>query len=317
MIGNLTHIETSEATTEALTIREGTPDDSYTAFRLCEETFLDLNLRLGSGQPTSAADPEALAAMWEKRRALYEHLAHTADQFWIAERDGEAIGYARSIVRDGVQELTEFFVLPGAQSAGVGRALLARAFPANAGVQRRVIIATADLRAQARYLKAGVYPSFPIYYFGRAPEVVGLGANLAFEPISKTSKTLAILGDLDRAIIGHAREADHAWLLTERQGFLYRRNGHVIGYGYIGPSSGPFALRDPNDFPAVLAHAELQAALRGQRHFGVEVPMINRAAVDYLLTRGYRMDALFAFFMSDAPFGRFENYIFTSPPFIM
>jgi hypothetical protein len=49
----------------------------------------------------------------------------------------------------------------------------------------------------------------------------------------------------------------------------------------------------------------------------VEVPMVNRVAVRFLLGRGFRLDSFFSFFMADRPFGRFENYLFTSPPFFL
>jgi GNAT superfamily N-acetyltransferase len=39
---------------------------------------------------------------------------------------GSVVGYARSLERGGLVELTEFFVHPGLQAKGVGRALLAR-----------------------------------------------------------------------------------------------------------------------------------------------------------------------------------------------
>ena len=45
--------------------------------------------------------------------------------------------------------------------------------------------------------------------------------------------------------------------------------------------------------------------------------MINQVAVDYLLGRGFWMDAFMAVMMTDRPFARFENYILTSPPFFM
>jgi hypothetical protein len=74
---------------------------------------------------------------------------------------------------------------------------------------------------------------------------------------------------------------------------------------------------DANDFPAVLAHAENEVAAQGHEAFGLEVPMVNYVAVDYLLGRGFRLDPFIAIFMSDASLGRFENYIITSPPFIL
>src|SRR5262245_46227709 len=53
---------------------------------------------------------------------------------------------------------------------------------------------------------------------------------------------------------------------------------------------GPFAVLDPNDFPAVLAHAETQAHALGAESVGFEVPLINKIVVDYLLGRGYKLD---------------------------
>lgn len=301
---------------EAIEFRRGTPADSYAVFEVFEQSLADLSRRQGSAAPTSAADPEALARMWVERCSLYEHLAHSADQFWLAERKGQVIGFSRSILRDGVRELTELFVLPGQQSAGVGRDLLARAFPAN-GARRRSIIASADVRAQALYLKAGVAPRFPIYYFGRAPEAVPMDTDLAIEPITPSAENLAMLGALDEALLWHRREEEHAWLLNDRQGYLYHRDGQPVGYGYVGVRNGPFALLDSADLCPVLAHAETVAAAQGRGEFGLEVPMANRAATDYLLARGYRMDSFMALLMSDAPFGRFENYILTSPPFFL
>jgi hypothetical protein len=50
----------------------------------------------------------------------------------------------------------------------------------------------------------------------------------------------------------------------------------------------------------------------------LEVPLHNRHAVDYLLARGFKIpDGFYAFWMSEAPFGKFEQYIVTSPPFFM
>jgi hypothetical protein len=295
--------------------RPGTIEDSYTVFCLFEETISDEFQRFGM-EATSWPDAEALARMWQRRASLYHHLARTAEQFWIAEDDGRAIGFARSILHDDVRQLTEFFVLPGNQSGGVGRELLARAFPSD-GTRRRAIIATVDTRAQARYLKTGVYPRFPLYYFYRQPEATELESDLTIEPLpsSPTAAILTTLGDIDQAVLEFRREEDHAWLLTDRHGYLYRRNGRAVGYGYMGKGNGPFALLDPADFPAVLAHAETQAAATASGHFGLEVPMLNRAAVDHLLGRGFQMHGFIALVMSDVPFGRFENYLVLSPPF--
>ncbi len=298
------------------TYRPATLDDSYTVFQIFQQSILDFSRRMGLMAITGGNDPNVMQTLWERRRLMFEHLARTAEHFWLAENDGQAIGYARSILRDGVRELTEYFVLPGQQSAGVGRELLARAFPAD-GAKHKVIIATTDPRAQARYLKAGVYARFPIYFFGRRPEAVTVVTDLAFEPMTDTPATFDALRALDAALLGHRRDIDHDFFMQDRSGFLYRRNGEAVGFGYTGKSNGPFGLLDEGDFPAALAHAESQAARRGDGETGFEVPLVNKAAVDYLLKRGYQMDSFMAFFMSDEPFGKFENYIFPSPPFFL
>jgi GNAT superfamily N-acetyltransferase len=296
--------------------RPGSEADSYQVFIVFETVLADMLRQMGNDTPTSVDDPEALAKMWAERKPLYDHLARSADQFWIAARQDQVLGFARSIVRGDLQQLTEFFVLPEAQSAGVGKELLRRALPAHEG--RRSIIATTHLSAQALYLKNGVYPRIPLYYLGGKPAPIKHASDLQFDRmVDVRPYLLSQLGEMDQTILNYRRDIDHAWLIENRRGFLYKRNGAVVGYGYTGLRNGPFALLEAADFPAVLAHAENLAVENQQEHFGVEVPMHNQAAVDHLLGRGFRLDAILAVLMSDVPFGRFENYIVTSPPFFL
>ncbi|MCB9419263.1 MAG: GNAT family N-acetyltransferase [Ardenticatenaceae bacterium] len=299
----------------SIAFRRGTPDDSFAVFEVFVQAIMDLGQRTGIEVISGGAGPADREQMWGRRRPLFEHLAHTAESFWLAENEGEVVGYGRAILRDGIRELTEFFVLPGQQSAGVGRELLAKVFPRD-GAKQRVIIATQDIRALSRYLKTGVYARFPIVYFSRKAESVEVASDLTFEKVTASAETLASLRQIDQSILQHRRDEDHAWLLTERQGYLYRRGKQVVGYGYLGQNTGPFAVLDPSDFPAVLAHAESDAA-GAERNFGAEMPLINETAVDYLLGRGYQMDSFIALFLSDEPFGQFDRYIFPSPPFFL
>jgi GNAT superfamily N-acetyltransferase len=293
--------------------RRGRLEDSYAVYTIFARTIDDFARRTFPQAPSPDGD---IDAWWERRRPLFEHLARTAEEFWIAEEGGVALGYARSILRAGARELTEFFVLPASQSAGVGRELLARAFPV-AGAAHRSIVATSDARAQSRYLRAGVYPRFPIYYFGAPPRPVAEPTDLTIEPFVAAAPLQAELEAVDQQILGYTRDLDHTWLAQTHQGFVYRRNSAVVGYGYTAANNGPFALLDARDYPAVLAHAETLAAERGIEEVGFEAPLINQHAVDWLLRRGYRMDSFFAFYMCDHPLGKLENYLVTSPPFFM
>jgi GNAT superfamily N-acetyltransferase len=300
----------------SVTIRQATLDDARTTFEIFRQSIVDLGNRMGVQTITGADDPDVLEKLWERRRPLFEHLSRTAEHNWLAESEGRAVGYARSIMRDGVRQLTEFFVIPTAQSSGVGKSLLEYAFPSD-DARRRVIIATTDSRAVARYLKTGVYPRFPIYYFSTDAQKRKVKTDLAFEQASASINTLDAIRAIDKVVIGYSRDLDHLWKLEQSPVYLYRRDNAVVGYGYTGWNPGPFALLDADDFPAVLAHAESLSVEHTEHNarFGVEVPLVNRAASDYLLAQGFKMDTFFANFMSDEPFGQYENYILSSPPF--
>ena len=301
---------------EEINLRPGTLDNSYKVFALFEHSVSDLSQRQGLSEMIHELNPDHLAQMWLERRPLYEHLAHTADQFWIAEQGGQPVGYARSILRDTVRQLTELFVLPDIQSGGLGSRLLEAAFPSE-GAEHRSIIATTDTRALALYLKNGLTPYFPILYFERPPEKVIVTTDLAFEPLESTQLHLEALAAIDAEVLGFRRDVDHQWLMGDRRGFLIRRKEQPVGYGYHGLRSGPFALLDPQDFPIVLAFFERELADLGQDHFGLEVPLVNKIAVNYLLGRGFEMDGFIALRMADEPFGSLDRYIVTAPPFFL
>ncbi|GAB4423422.1 MAG: GNAT family N-acetyltransferase [Chloroflexi bacterium OHK40] len=297
-------------------IRPGRPSDSASAYAVHRHAIAALNEKLGiTEQPLPLADEE-IERGWREDRALYAHLAAVAEQFWVAERGEELLGYARAVVLGGVRELTELFVAPGAQAAGIGRQLLEAAFPRQRA-WRRCVIATIDPSAQALYLRAGVYPRFPLYSFSRAPEMVAVPGDLRSVRAPATPETVAAMGFLDEMVLEHRRDVNHAWLLQDRQAYFYYRGDALLGYGYVGAHSGPFALLSPDEYPAVLAHAEAVAAQQGHARLSLIVPLVNEAAVGYLLRRQFRMGRFFCQVMTDRPFGRFEQYIATAPMFFL
>lgn len=302
----------------AISFRRGTLADSFAVWKVFADALLDLSQRQGVMAITGANDADEAEKFFARRKTLFEHLARTAHEFWIAEQEDNIVGYARSILRGDVLELTEFFVLPDAQSAGLGRELLRRAFPTT-DAKHHLIVATTDVRAQIRYLKLGVVPRFPEMYWSRAPEHVEVETDLDFVRASNSPETIAQIAEIDRAILGHTRDVDHAWLLDARAGYLYKRAGNVVGYGYhsLGGGSGPFALYEERDFAAALAHAEREARRRGDGEVGFDIPMINRAAIDYFLQHKYELDSFLALVMSDAPLGKLENYVMTNPAFFI
>jgi ribosomal protein S18 acetylase RimI-like enzyme len=305
-----------QAHSAAAVLRPGTAGDSPELFGVFRQTAFDLRVRLGQAELEEAPGTETFQRDWAEVRSLYEHLAETADRLWVAERGGEIAGFARSMVRDGVRNLTEFWVLPDQQSAGLGKELLQRAFPA-AGARLRYVIATVDMRAQARYMKAGLYPRFSLYKFQGQPQIRPGSSDLEFRRMEATAEDARIVDWLDQETLGYRRRPEHEWFRQNREGFLCYRQGKPVGYGYAGKDSGPCTLLDPGDYPAVLAHAETTAARQGQPEIGLVVPTVNEAAVAYLLAHGYRIAPFFCQLMTSRPFGRFECYVATAPMFAL
>jgi len=300
-----------------ISFRQASEQDDFATFTVFLKSIIDYSERTGVEGITGGHSPEKINKLWVRRRPLWNHLSETCDQYWVAENENnEVIGYARSIVRGDHRELTEFFVVPGEQSAGIGKELIARAFPED--TPHRSIIATTDFRALARYLKSKVYPFAIEIYFERAPEAVEFESDLQFQKADGSDTTLQALGKIDSVVLGHRRDVDHNFLTQDRTLYLYKRENEIVGYGYISKDyCGPFALLNNKDFPVILTHAESQAHNLGAGTIGFETPTVNTIVVDYLMNRNYRLEGFITSIMSNKPFGKLENYLLTSPPFFL
>jgi GNAT superfamily N-acetyltransferase len=304
----------------AVGYRPAGPEDAQALHDVFFETVSEVDRRLGSADAVDSSDPAIRAASWVKWKSLFDHLARTEDEAWLAEDASDTVvGYARSINRDGVRELTEFFVLPAWQARGIGRELLHRAFPADRA-RRRSIIATLELGALGRYLRTGLSARCLILYCSAEPPRPNpVPTDLQAARIADDGADLDDLNQIDADVLGHVREVDHRWLLagTEREGFLFRRGGRAVAYGYVGDRSGPIAVLDPNDTAAVLGFLESRAAELGLGDLGFWLPSVNREATAYLLGRGFRIDPFVTTFFSDDPEVALDRYLVTSPPFFV
>lgn len=301
-----------------LNIRLGRTQDLYQSFVVFQFALHGLQQSVGQATADDKPDDDFLSSAFEYFKTFTEYFAQTAEQFWVAEDEGKIVGFSRSMLRDGVRQLSELFVHPDQQAQGVGKRLLEAAFPAD-GASNRVVIGTSDVRALTRYLKSGVKFRFTIYDWSRQPEVVPFETDLSIEPFTPTPENLAILNSIDRIILGYTREMDHRWLSKHRQGHFYRRAGLVVGYSYVSHRAGPIAMLHNDDFHTALAHVESEMTKYVDdiwQNIYMPIPMINTAAVEYVLKRGYQTSPLLEHFMSDHPLGQYENYIFMDPPFI-
>jgi GNAT superfamily N-acetyltransferase len=221
-------------------IRRATPDDAEACHEVMWSSVTDFGERHGTPLQGTAAE------WWRSGEPLHRFLAEHAAEWWVAVAPdtGTPVGYARSIERGGLFELTEFFVVPTSQSRGVGRALIERAFPFGRG-DIRSIIATTDVRALTRYYAAGTVARFPMLTLVGAPrDDAEIATDLSPHRLDLGSESdRRDLRELDRSVLEYPREESEIhWLLEEREGYLYARDGQVIGFAFVGKAgSGPIA----------------------------------------------------------------------------
>ena len=301
--------------TTDIEIRRANDGDAKACNELLWASVTDFGARYGTPLQGTADE------WWVSAEPLHRHLAANAAEWWVAEEAGSRtlVGYARSIERAGLLELTEFFVRPAYQSAGLGRALMERAFPSSRG-EVRSIIATRDVRALARYYAAGTAARFPIFTLGGVPASVEPESGLTAELLNADSEGhRRLLRNIEQSVLGFPRgEEEVRWLLDDREGFVYRRNDEICGFAFVGSSgSGPIAALDPGDLPDILLHVEGRAHEARIERLDLEVPAPNEIAIRHLLGRGFRFDPWVNFLMSSRSFGMFDRFICYGPPMFL
>lgn len=130
---------------------------------------LEAIARISVANDEPVADPDRPGS-----RYLEHLLAHA--RLLVAEGDGGIVGFAATIDIPAGRFLTDLFVDPPAHGHGVGRALLALAFPDDGP---RLTFSSSDRRAMPIYIRAGLSPWWPLLYLaapagGPPPDPAGL-----------------------------------------------------------------------------------------------------------------------------------------------
>jgi len=298
-----------------IAIRPGEPADSRACFALFRRSLWDLMKRTGY-LPADDPGPD-IAPLWLSYVGLFEHLARSYAQWWVAEdSDGQLLGYARSTLRGETLELTEFFVAPGARVSGLGRALLERAFPVGLG-SHRAIIATVDAPAVALYLRFGVAHQTTGVDMTGSPREIDLPAGYDVRAVGDARELVGLEGEL----LGHARPEDLRYMLGDRDALILCRDGASVGYMFLPNENGyagPVGVLDPADMPAALAYVEHAAWSAGMQRLDLTVPLAARSAVAWLLgERGFRIDPFYCLYLADGPWARLDRYLPFNPCVIL
>ena len=187
------------------------------------DSFQDLNRRFG--EPPEPPGPVAAGRVRMRRLLITD-----PGGAWVAERDGRLVGCSLGMLREGVWGLSLLVVSPEAQSTGVGRELLTRAWEYGREARGWIILASRDTRALRSYARLGLHLH---------PALAARGHPRRVTPPPDvrpgTSDDLPLTAVVDRAVRGAAHGDDLVALLESggdllvlpQRGYAVVRDGAV------------------------------------------------------------------------------------------
>jgi GNAT superfamily N-acetyltransferase len=283
--------------------RRAVPGDSRTTY----DVFLDAAEHLARTRawapPMRPADPpERFLAF----RASV--LRHDPDGFWVAELDGDLVGFGIAVQREHVWYLAALHVRPAFQARGVGGEIIRRAL--DAARPGSLLTVGADARnpvSNALYGRFGMFPETTLV------ELSGPATPGPTDILRLGLPSVRDLAAIDRATLDVARPEDHEfWAsVSSLHACGIVRDGRTVGYAYVQADGaiGPIAVLDPADLVRALDASIAMAAELGATTARVRIPGVARGAVARLLARGWRYGDAVTLVLTSAPWGRWEGYV--------
>ena len=277
-------------------IRPVRPRDFAACARVCFRSLRDLARR--EGQPTPNFPARNLILFF--RHAL----ATDPRGFHVAVVRGKVVCYAITILRGKTHFLAQFFALPGTQSRGVGRQVLARAFDAPLPPRGtvRCVVASLDFRAQALYAKFGMLPRTILYYVEGKPSKTAHGG-IELRQVGPTGRSTKRARDLaarfDRPLRGVRRDIDQRHFFSVVNGSRFyeaRAGGKTVGYVVIRGNGaiGPGGVSDPSLTGFMMSAAIAKAHGNGMKNVFAWIPGLNEGALMAAFAAGLKIEFLTA-----------------------
>jgi GNAT superfamily N-acetyltransferase len=242
---------------------------------------------------------------------------------WVAEDDGQMLGFAFSWVCDDLWFLAQLFISPDRQNQGIGHALIARTMEQaqKHGAKTKALITFAFNRAsQSLYMGHGIFPQVPVYFFVVPRDALRLEAvRLTSVPLSAKAAHLRDLDAIDAIALGVSRAKHHRYLMADAatKGLLFRADsGDYIGYAYIANGHvGPLAVTKREAIGPALAAALAFGAEAGAARLSAFIPGPCHSALSLAIEA--RMRITFPMLlMADRDFGDWSRYMPRNPGFM-
>jgi GNAT superfamily N-acetyltransferase len=296
-------------------IRPARPEDLQTAQQLVARSINNLTERHGFG-PIASTRPADFQLF---------SLKDDPEGLWVAEADGEIVGFTFSWMNDDFWFLAELFIDPARQGDGIGVALMARTLEhaRKSGARNRALITfTFNTVSQGLYIGNGLFPRVPLYFFRAERASLKAQAKhrqLRAADMADTAADNGLLERLDRGVLGFSRSKHHRFLRSDGtvRGVLLYREEECVGYVYISASGqiGPLAVLRRDDMGDAFATALDLATASQASHISAFLPGVNDVALDTAIACGMRITVPMVL-MSAKEFGDWQRYLPRNPGFM-
>jgi predicted N-acetyltransferase YhbS len=256
-------------------IREATAEDADSCGRIFYDAFESIAAR--HNHPVEAGSPEFT------RSLVGQMLQNDGYSGLVAERGGEVLGSAFIDERSIIAGIGPVSVDPGAQDAGVGRALMEAALERERSRQAagvRLVQTAYHYRSLALYLKLGFAVRETLSVVAGTPPAQsfpGLSVRVA------APDDVAACGELCTRVHGHERNGELRDAIAAGSARVVERPGRIGGYA-TGFGYGWHAVAETNeDLMALIASAE------GFMGLGVLVPSRNSELLRWCLEQGLQI----------------------------
>jgi ribosomal protein S18 acetylase RimI-like enzyme len=298
-----------------LVYRPAQAKDLARADALVVASINDLTERHGFGSMATARPPNF---------QLFS-LQDDPDGLWVAENNGDILGFAWSWVCGDVWFLAQLFVDLAQQARGVGQELLKLALEharKSKAAHKALITFTFNRVSQGLYIRHGLFPKTPIYFVGAARDRVMLGltdASLRSVAIEDTAAHMKSLSEIDARAISVAREKHHRYLLNDpaTKGVTLYAGSECVGYAYISSDGhiGPLAVTRAEVLGNAFTTALNLAADGGSKEISAFLPGTCHSSLSLAIEHGMRIT--FPMLLMASPgFGDWTQYLPRNPGFM-
>ncbi|NUT15831.1 MAG: GNAT family N-acetyltransferase [Cupriavidus sp.] len=297
-----------------LVVRPASAGELARAEELVTSSINDLTVRHGFGPIATSRSPDfQVFCLQDDPRGV-----------WLAEENGEIVGFALSWVCGRLWFLAELFVAPGRQGQGIGNELLDRTMQhaSESGATEKSLITFAfNVVSQGLYVRHGLFPRVPIHLCSAERESLVphvQDSALRATPIQSTAADLEMLRQLDVATLGVSREKHHRYLLRDprMKGVFLEDGGERVGYAYIAATGhiGPLAVMHAHAMPEAFRAALAMAVAGNAKKISVFVPGMSEALA---IAASHSMRfALPMVLMSTRDYGDWTRYLPRNPGFM-